>query len=131
MAQMNEWRRAEARPPRRCPARSILDVFFGAPARKRSSLEGPAPGQARPEGSRDAGITREARPIVRILTVCIPSVTMYLMPATLTDDEAAARRTKILSAARWCFLNFGFAKTAFEDIAKRAKLSRTLLYRIF
>lgn len=32
---------------------------------------------------------------------------------------------------RWCFLNFGFAKTTFEDIAKRANLSRTLLYRIF
>jgi AcrR family transcriptional regulator len=49
----------------------------------------------------------------------------------MTDDEATARRAKILTAARWCFLNFGFAKTAFEDIAKRAKLSRTLLYRIF
>jgi AcrR family transcriptional regulator len=53
------------------------------------------------------------------------------MPATMTDDEAATRRARILTAARWCFLNFGFAKTAFEDIAKRAGLSRTLLYRIF
>ena len=53
------------------------------------------------------------------------------MPATITDDEAAARRAKVLAAARWCFLNFGFAKTAFEDIAKRAGLSRTLLYRLF
>ena len=53
------------------------------------------------------------------------------MPATMTDDEAAARRAKVLTAARWCFLNFGFAKTAFEDIAKRAGLSRTLLYRLF
>jgi TetR/AcrR family transcriptional regulator, transcriptional repressor of aconitase len=49
----------------------------------------------------------------------------------MTDDEAAVRRAKILTAARWCFLNFGFGKTAFEDIAKRANLSRTLLYRIF
>lgn len=49
----------------------------------------------------------------------------------MTDDEAAARRARVLVAARWCFLNFGFAKTSFEDIAKRAKLSRTLLYRIF
>ncbi len=49
----------------------------------------------------------------------------------MTDDEAAARRAKVLTAARWCFLNFGFAKTAFEDIAKRAGLSRTLLYRLF
>jgi AcrR family transcriptional regulator len=53
------------------------------------------------------------------------------MPATMTNDEAAVRRARILSAARWCFLNFGFAKTSFEDIAKRASLSRTLLYRIF
>jgi TetR/AcrR family transcriptional regulator, transcriptional repressor of aconitase len=53
------------------------------------------------------------------------------MPATMTDDEAAVRRARILTAARWCFLNFGFAKTAFEDIAKRANLSRTLLYRTF
>jgi TetR/AcrR family transcriptional regulator, transcriptional repressor of aconitase len=53
------------------------------------------------------------------------------MPATMTDEEAAARRARILTAARWCFLNFGFAKTAFEDIARRAGLSRTLLYRIF
>ena len=53
------------------------------------------------------------------------------MPATMTKDEAAVRRARILTAARWCFLNFGFAKTAFEDIAKRANLSRTLLYRIF
>jgi AcrR family transcriptional regulator len=53
------------------------------------------------------------------------------MPAPITDNEAAARRAKILTAARWCFLNFGFAKTAFEDIAERANLSRTLLYRIF
>jgi AcrR family transcriptional regulator len=53
------------------------------------------------------------------------------MPASIGKDEADARRAKILVAARWCFLNFGFAKTAFEDIAKRAGLSRTLLYRTF
>lgn len=53
------------------------------------------------------------------------------MPATMTHDAATARRAKILTVARWCFLNFGFAKTTFEDIAKRANFSRTLLYRIF
>lgn len=51
--------------------------------------------------------------------------------AKTTDAEAAARRARVLLAARWCFLNFGFGKTAFEDIAKRAGLSRTLLYRMF
>lgn len=39
------------------------------------------------------------------------------MIITLSDDKKAARRARILTAARWCFLNFGFAKTAFEDIA--------------
>jgi TetR/AcrR family transcriptional regulator, transcriptional repressor of aconitase len=53
------------------------------------------------------------------------------MPATMTDEEAALRRARILTAARWCFLNFGFSKTSLEDIARRAHLSRTLLYRIF
>jgi AcrR family transcriptional regulator len=53
------------------------------------------------------------------------------MVATITDKEVTARRSKILTAARWCFLNFGFAKTSFEEIARRAGLSRTLLYRIF
>lgn len=41
------------------------------------------------------------------------------------------RREQILAAARWCFLNFGYAKTSLEDIARRANLSRTLLYKIF
>jgi AcrR family transcriptional regulator len=45
--------------------------------------------------------------------------------------DGAARRAMILGAARWCFLNFGFAKTSLEDIAKRANISRTLLYRFF
>jgi AcrR family transcriptional regulator len=49
----------------------------------------------------------------------------------MTEEETEARRSRVLDAARWCFLNFGFAKTSFEDIAKRADISRTLLYRIF
>jgi AcrR family transcriptional regulator len=53
------------------------------------------------------------------------------MPTAISKEEAAARRSKVLEAARWCFLNFGFAKTSFEDIARRANISRTLLYRIF
>ena len=53
------------------------------------------------------------------------------MPTRMTEEETAARRSRILDAARWCFLNFGFSKTSFEDIAKRADISRTLLYRIF
>lgn len=54
-----------------------------------------------------------------------------VMISKLTQDESEARRHKILAAARWCFLNFGFAKTSLDDIAKRAGISRTLLYRTF
>lgn len=53
------------------------------------------------------------------------------MRTTHSGDATAARRASVLTAARWCFLNFGFSKTSFEDIARRAGLSRTLLYRIF
>jgi AcrR family transcriptional regulator len=53
------------------------------------------------------------------------------MPAPLSNEKEAARQQSILQAAQWCFLNFGYAKTSLEDIAKRANLSRTLLYRTF
>lgn len=53
------------------------------------------------------------------------------MVSKMTGDEASARRTNILQSARWCFLNFGFAKTSLDDISKRANISRTLLYRTF
>jgi AcrR family transcriptional regulator len=53
------------------------------------------------------------------------------MRKAMTEDQTAARRAKVLAAARWCFLNFGFGKTSFDDIAQRADLSRTLLYRLF
>ncbi len=53
------------------------------------------------------------------------------MAPKITPEEAAQRRDSILLAARWCFLNFGYAKTSLDDIAKRANISRTLLYKTF
>lgn len=53
------------------------------------------------------------------------------MALKITEEDAAARRLTILQAARWCFLNFGFAKTSLDDIARRAGISRTLLYKTF
>lgn len=53
------------------------------------------------------------------------------MVQKITEKDAAARRAAVLDAARWCFLNFGFSKTSLDDIAKRAGLSRTLLYKMF
>ncbi|MFD2673551.1 TetR/AcrR family transcriptional regulator [Marinicrinis sediminis] len=38
------------------------------------------------------------------------------------------RRKVILGAAVDCFLQYGYAKTAMDDIAKKASISRSLLY---
>jgi TetR/AcrR family transcriptional regulator, transcriptional repressor of aconitase len=43
----------------------------------------------------------------------------------------ATRRRVLLDAARACFLQFGYAKTSLDDIAKRANISRPLIYRKF
>lgn len=48
-----------------------------------------------------------------------------------TEDKQAARRKAIIDAALECFLQYGFAKTSLDDIAKRAGLSRPLLYLSF
>lgn len=53
------------------------------------------------------------------------------MAPKISPEEAALRRDSILKEARWCFLNFGYAKTSLDDIAKRASISRTLLYKTF
>ncbi|MBV9495917.1 MAG: helix-turn-helix transcriptional regulator, partial [Acidobacteria bacterium] len=53
------------------------------------------------------------------------------MATRLKKGDEPARRAAVLRAARWCFLHFGYAKTSLEDIARRADLSRTLLYRMF
>ena len=47
------------------------------------------------------------------------------------EDKQAVRRKAIIDAALECFLQYGFAKTSLDDIAKKAKLSRPLLYLLF
>jgi AcrR family transcriptional regulator len=47
------------------------------------------------------------------------------------EERDAARRREIIAAGRACFLQYGYSKTSLEDIAKRANLSRPLLYRKF
>src|SRR6266850_7010186 len=41
------------------------------------------------------------------------------------------RRKQILDAALQCFLQFGYAKTSVDDVAKKANLSRPLIYLKF
>ncbi|MDC0668452.1 TetR/AcrR family transcriptional regulator [Nannocystis radixulma] len=47
------------------------------------------------------------------------------------EDRDRERRRAIVDAALACFLQFGYAKTSLEDIARRANLSRPLLYQKF
>jgi TetR/AcrR family transcriptional regulator, transcriptional repressor of aconitase len=46
-------------------------------------------------------------------------------------DLDRERRQQILDAALQCFLQFGYAKTSMDDVAKRAHLSRPLIYLKF
>jgi AcrR family transcriptional regulator len=48
-----------------------------------------------------------------------------------SEARDAERRREIVEAARQCFLQFGYAKTSLDDIAKRAGISRPLIYRKF
>jgi AcrR family transcriptional regulator len=41
------------------------------------------------------------------------------------------RRKQILDAALQCFLQFGYSKTSMDDVAKKANLSRPLIYLKF
>jgi AcrR family transcriptional regulator len=50
-------------------------------------------------------------------------------PMVVNAAHDAERRRAILDAARACFVQFGYAKTSLDDIARRANLSRPLLYR--
>ncbi|WP_394846715.1 TetR/AcrR family transcriptional regulator [Pendulispora brunnea] len=48
-----------------------------------------------------------------------------------TDERDTLRRRQILASARAVFVQFGFDKSSMDDIAKRANLSRGLVYRKF
>jgi AcrR family transcriptional regulator len=53
------------------------------------------------------------------------------MPRLTGEELDEKRRTQILEAALYCFLTFGFAKTSMDDIARRAGVSRPLIYLKF
>lgn len=46
-------------------------------------------------------------------------------------NKTEDRRRDILDAALDCFLNFGYSKTSMDDVAKKAGISRPLLYVSF
>jgi AcrR family transcriptional regulator len=53
------------------------------------------------------------------------------MPRLTGEELDEKRRAQILEAALYCFLTFGLAKTSMDDIAKRAGVSRPLIYLKF
>jgi TetR/AcrR family transcriptional regulator, transcriptional repressor of aconitase len=56
-------------------------------------------------------------------------VTLTAVTSKPNPARDAERRKAILEAALECFLQFGFAKTSLDDIAKRANISRPLIYK--
>jgi AcrR family transcriptional regulator len=47
------------------------------------------------------------------------------------NNNDQERRQEITEAALYCFLHFGYAKTSMDDVAKKANLSRPLIYLKF
>lgn len=56
---------------------------------------------------------------------------IYAVKVMVDDARDTIRRRVLLDAARSCFLQFGYTKTSLDDIAKRANISRPLIYRKF
>lgn len=51
--------------------------------------------------------------------------------ARTKETNVEDRKKDILDAALHCFLNFGYSKTSMDDVAKKAGLSRPLIYLKF
>jgi len=49
----------------------------------------------------------------------------------MRGQRRSLRRKHILEAALGCFLQYGYAKTALDDVAREAGVSRSLLYTYF
>jgi AcrR family transcriptional regulator len=46
-------------------------------------------------------------------------------------DKRSITRSQIIDAASSCFAEFGYDKTTFDDVAKKAGISRALIYTYF
>jgi TetR/AcrR family transcriptional regulator, transcriptional repressor of aconitase len=46
-------------------------------------------------------------------------------------DKRSITRKQIIDAASSCFAEYGYDKTTFDDVAKKAGISRTLIYTYF
>ncbi len=48
-----------------------------------------------------------------------------------SKQNVEERKKDIMEAALYCFLNFGYSKTSMDDVAKKAGISRPLIYLKF
>ena len=55
----------------------------------------------------------------------------YDVMAKAKNVNIEERKKDILDAALYCFLNFGYSKTSMDDVAKKAGISRPLIYLKF
>ena len=55
----------------------------------------------------------------------------YFAMAKAKTTNIEERKKDILDAALFCFLNFGYSKTSIDDVAKKAGISRPLIYLKF
>ena len=49
----------------------------------------------------------------------------------LMKNKRSITRSQIIDAASSCFAEYGYEKTTFDDVAKKAGISRTLIYTYF
>ncbi len=73
----------------------------------------------------------QAQHVARGVDTQVPECQREQVATRMTPSEEQARKQQILHAARWCFLNLGYAQTSLKGIAERANLARPLLYRAF
>jgi AcrR family transcriptional regulator len=57
--------------------------------------------------------------------------TLEVMGENGVNDRAGLKKKQILDAALECFLQYGYSKCSFKDVAKGAKISRASLYLYF
>lgn len=61
----------------------------------------------------------------------LPKNVIILLMAKAKETNIEERKKDILDAALHCFLNFGYSKTSMDDVAKKAGISRPLIYLKF
>jgi AcrR family transcriptional regulator len=63
--------------------------------------------------------------------VCYKIIKNAKLGVSQVNDRTNLKKKQILDAAQKCFLQYGYSKSSFKDVAKRAGISRASLYLYF